>query len=202
MSQYFLQVLGQEGHYDLHFGINTVGRNPTNDVRLHEASVSSFHCEIEISNERVEARDLQSTNGTRVNDQPVETGVLRAGDVLTLGQLRLQVECEAPPGRTLTPMPLGADAAGAPQPSGIVFPADGPRPPSCYRCSRCQKVWAEEHVQRLVWSGDGTELQFCPECSGRCSPLEAGSSDTVQLAEPSLLRRLSRTIQIGRRHRH
>ena len=44
--------LGQEApdkpaeQHELHGGLNTLGRNPTNEFRIPDASVSSFHAEI------------------------------------------------------------------------------------------------------------------------------------------------------------
>ncbi len=189
MAQYFLQVIGAGDRFNLHSGINSVGRNATNDVRLHEASVSSFHCELEVTADRLWLRDLQSTNGTRLNDRPIEAAEVRAGDVLTVGHLRLQLDCETPPVRI---PPIRADVAPL-TPKGTA---------AYYQCSRCQKVWADAQVQRLVLGTDRTELRFCPECSGRCTRLEPSGSEAVQAAEPSLLKRLSRTIKIGRKTGH
>ena len=166
-----------------------MGRNATNDVRLHEASVSSFHCELEVTTDHLWLRDLQSTNGTRLNDRPIEAAEVRAGDVITVGQLRFQLDCETPPIRI---PPIRAEVALVTPEATVAY----------YQCSRCQKIWADAHVQRLVLGSDTTELWFCPECSGRCTRREPAGSEGVVAAEPSLLKRLSRTIKIARKTGH
>jgi len=183
MAQYFLQPSGGGRRLNLHSGLNTVGRNPTNDVRLSEASVSSFHCEIEVETDRVVVRDLQSTNGTHLNNEPIEEAEVRPGDELRLGELRLELDCETPVIRVPPPPPLPAVTAnGAAQ---------------RYQCTRCQKVWEARHVKLLKIGRDSAELWFCPACSGRCVPVDKDFLTDQPVAEPTLLNRLSQTIQIG-----
>lgn len=187
MAQYFLQPPGAGRRHNLHSGLNTVGRNPTNDVRLAEASVSSFHCEIEVETDRVVVRDLQSTNGTRVNNLPVEEAEVRPGDELRLGELRLQLDCETPLVRVPQPIPAPV--------------TEPPREALRYQCTRCQKIWHSRHVKLLKIGRDTAELRFCPACSGRCVPADPRITADRPTAEPTLMNRLSQTIQIGGRRR-
>jgi len=166
---------------NLHEGLNTVGRNPTNDVRLTEPSVSSFHCELEVSPAQVVVRDLQSTNGTRLNGASIEQGVVRLGDELRLGELRLVLDCEVP-------------VVTIPQLKPVAAPA---KESVRYQCARCLRVWEDRHLKRLKLGRDSEELRFCPACSGRCHPASPEQTATLPTAEPSLLNRLSQTIQIG-----
>ena len=90
---------------DLHGGLNTVGRNPTNDVVIHEASVSSFHAEITVDENGVWVRDLQSTNGTFVDDEPITEKEIRSGQVVQFGTVPFRLEVENPVKITI-PLPV------------------------------------------------------------------------------------------------
>src|SRR4029078_11493466 len=52
--------------------INTVSRAPRADFILDAALVSRLHCRLTAGAENLEVLDLQSTNGTFVNDKRVE----------------------------------------------------------------------------------------------------------------------------------
>jgi pSer/pThr/pTyr-binding forkhead associated (FHA) protein len=55
-------------------------------------SVSGRHCELSVRNGCWYVRDLQSSNGTKVNNQKVfQELLLKTGDILQLGQSVLQV---------------------------------------------------------------------------------------------------------------
>lgn len=58
----------------------------------HDDSVSGKHCELSVRNGCWYVRDLQSSNGTKVNNQKVfQELMLKCGDILQLGQSALQV---------------------------------------------------------------------------------------------------------------
>ncbi|MBR4719083.1 MAG: FHA domain-containing protein [Lachnospiraceae bacterium] len=58
----------------------------------HDDSVSGRHCELSVRNGCWYVRDLQSSNGTKVNNQKVfQELMLKCGDILQLGQSALQV---------------------------------------------------------------------------------------------------------------
>lgn len=83
-----LQVAGLPGALDLVEGRLTFGRAEDNDVCLAgEAfpSVSTHHARLRIEDGALWVEDLDSRNGTFVNDEQVERRALRAGDVLQLG---------------------------------------------------------------------------------------------------------------------
>ncbi len=61
----------------------TVGRHPTNDLRLQEPAVSSFHAVIEWVEDGWYVRDLGSRNGTSLNGRRLQgRASLSRGDVL------------------------------------------------------------------------------------------------------------------------
>ena len=75
----------------------TIGRQEGVYLRIDHTSVSRRHAEISYANGQYVLHDLGSTNGTFVNEVPVEPGsmhILKEGDLLRLGkimQLRFQV---------------------------------------------------------------------------------------------------------------
>ncbi len=75
--------------------IKTIGRAPRADLILDRALVSRLHCRLEAGEDVVEVVDLESTNGTYVNDTRVERGTLSDGDRLRVGRVELTVNLAA-----------------------------------------------------------------------------------------------------------
>jgi von Willebrand factor type A domain/FHA domain len=67
-----------------------LGRSPTADVPVDDPTVSSEHCRIVPSAGVYLLHDLGSTNGTLVNGAPVRQHVLCSGDVIQVGNTRLE----------------------------------------------------------------------------------------------------------------
>jgi two-component system cell cycle response regulator len=65
----------------------TIGRDRENDIVLNSDSISRRHCRIEHRGARVFAADLDSTNGTFINDEPepITDILLRRGDQIKIG---------------------------------------------------------------------------------------------------------------------
>ncbi|MFO0628230.1 MAG: GGDEF domain-containing protein [Polyangiales bacterium] len=75
----------------------TIGRAPANEFLLEEESVSRRHCEVQPLTESPGAAphawrlvDLESTNGTLVNDLPVRAQTLQHGDQVQVGRTILK----------------------------------------------------------------------------------------------------------------
>ncbi len=68
-----------------------IGRHHTNDIRINDPSVSRFHAEIvQNSNGTYSIHNLESKNGIRVGFRPVASSILREGDLVTIGNIRLK----------------------------------------------------------------------------------------------------------------
>ena len=67
-----------------------VGRATDAFIQIDEDSVSRRHCNIALIGERFVLRDLQSTNGTHVNDEWVDQVDLRDGDLIKVGRTLLK----------------------------------------------------------------------------------------------------------------
>ena len=78
-----------------------IGRSPLCQLRLLDNGVGDRHAAIERGADGYYIRDLSSSNGVRVNDQPVTVQRLATGDVLELGAAKLTFEIvhQPPPPR-------------------------------------------------------------------------------------------------------
>jgi pSer/pThr/pTyr-binding forkhead associated (FHA) protein len=70
----------------------TIGALDTCDVVLQTAAVSRHHADLVVRGRRVEIRDRNSTNGTRVNGRPVDVAALQPGDQIRVGDVELVYE--------------------------------------------------------------------------------------------------------------
>ena len=73
-------------------GIKTIGRATGADFVLDAALVSRLHCRLEAGADGVDVIDLDSTNGTYVNDQRVDRARLAPGDRLRVGRVELTIQ--------------------------------------------------------------------------------------------------------------
>lgn len=64
----------------------TIGRDPKNDIVIDNLAVSRFHTKITHHDNNYFAEDLQSGNGTFLNEQRVAKEVLKHNDAITVGK--------------------------------------------------------------------------------------------------------------------
>ena len=70
--------------------IRTLGRGPRADFVLDAPLVSRVHCRLTASADgSLAVQDLDSTNGTFINGDRIETGRLASGDRLGVGRVEL-----------------------------------------------------------------------------------------------------------------
>ncbi len=80
---------GLPASFSLREGKTTIGRHPSNDIVLPMDSVSRFHAEISPEHGLFLLEDLNSSNGTFVNEERVTRLAVHDGDVIRLGQVEL-----------------------------------------------------------------------------------------------------------------
>ena len=74
------------GKYQLQTGVSlTIGRRKTNDVVIEDPSVSGHHAKIDSLGDRFVLTDLQSKNGSFVNEQLIHSHWLKHEDVIAIG---------------------------------------------------------------------------------------------------------------------
>jgi pSer/pThr/pTyr-binding forkhead associated (FHA) protein len=77
--------------YQLREGANIIGRGQDAQFRLPDTGVSRRHLEIRWDGRVALLSDLNSTNGTTVNNAPVQEWQLADGDVIRLGHSEIVV---------------------------------------------------------------------------------------------------------------
>lgn len=78
------------GEYPLEKGQSlTIGRKESNDISIENLAVSGHHAKIDSVGGGFILTDLQSKNGSFVNNEPVSTHRLKHGDSITIGKHHL-----------------------------------------------------------------------------------------------------------------
>jgi len=72
--------------YNLNASSLLIGRSSKCDIQIDQESTSRNHSKIVNTGKSILIRDLGSTNGTYVNDEPIEEHVLRDGDFIKIGR--------------------------------------------------------------------------------------------------------------------
>jgi pSer/pThr/pTyr-binding forkhead associated (FHA) protein len=93
----------------------SIGRESANVICLSDPSVSRRHCIVKREGDLFKISDLESLNGTFVNDVPVKERYLEHGDRLRLGDYTfsfLSQEGDAPPGSSTVLLDEGVISTG------------------------------------------------------------------------------------------
>ena len=170
---------GTEAEWEVELlpGVNTFGRGDDNHFPIEHESVSSSHCQITVSGGRAILKDLGSVNGTYVENELVETAVLRPGQRLRMGDVEMvfdplasnaegqhlsQTEVQIPVPRSipnspaLVVSPASARVAAA---GGRLCCKYHPRESARFVCSKCGQAVCEMCVNiRETGAGTGEVL--------------------------------------------
>lgn len=83
--------------YQIQSSVTAIGRKPGNDLSIGDRLISRRHCRISVVLENNGPRylltDLESANGTHVNDLPVRERLLVNGDLIRIGATSLLFLC-------------------------------------------------------------------------------------------------------------
>src|SRR5699024_12123804 len=80
---------GSSRTYHVQEGSNIIGRSNDAHLRMPDTGVSRQHAEITWDGQDAVLADLQSTNGTTVNETPIENWLLADGDIITMGHSQI-----------------------------------------------------------------------------------------------------------------
>lgn len=119
--------------------LTRVGRREGNDWVLQDASVSGSHCEVERAAGGFLIRDLGSTNGTKVNSEPVKDKSLFRNDIIQIGEVPVMLEGDDVPQTALN------EASPIPR-TTIIIP---PKPPSTIDTP---KVFVKKSNSNKIWT--------------------------------------------------
>jgi len=95
MSKLIVTIDGNKAdEVPVEYGDITIGRSKDNDIMLNDPTVSSYHAKIVTFfdanfTEATAIEDLNSTNGTFINEHRILKRTLRDGDVITIGKYQL-----------------------------------------------------------------------------------------------------------------
>ena len=85
-SLFIIKGADQGKRFELKAKVVGLGRDNSNPIRLHDNEVSRRHAEVRKVDDTFQLVDLNSANGTFLNDASVQQVPLRSGDQLRLGQ--------------------------------------------------------------------------------------------------------------------
>jgi len=76
-------------------GQNTIGSAPDADIVLRDTAVSGKHASLRYKDQKFYLTDLDSTNGTYLNDgaQPIAREELKDDDIVRIGEISLKFKC-------------------------------------------------------------------------------------------------------------
>jgi hypothetical protein len=184
----------------LNDGANRLGRGDATDFKIPDASVSSSHCQIVVSEGSVSIQDLGSTNGTFINGAPVQEDKLQNGQTIRLGGVEMMFYSDAPQPVTISPaaprLRLSGMTHAPEQTSSVVadippplvpaleFPAASsvckfhPRNAARWLCHKCNRSFCELCVtSRNVGAA---VKKMCRTCGVECIPLQVEFSVPVK----------------------
>jgi predicted component of type VI protein secretion system len=73
----------------------SIGRSPDNDIPVDNLAVSTYHARVYYEGGRLVVEDLDSLNGTFVNDLRIERATLHDGDSIWVGKHSIKVDTSA-----------------------------------------------------------------------------------------------------------
>ncbi len=172
--------------FELKPGQNSIGRVADNAIQLSDPSVSSRHGEISWQDGAALFRDLNSTNGSFLDGQPVKESPLKPGQTLKLGNVELIFEAttavakpapirlsvskisQATAGVPIAPPPL--PGAVPPPLAPAVNPCKNhPAAPATLVCQQCHLLFCDACITPRK---SGNKVWYdCPVCRGKCAPL-------------------------------
>jgi len=66
-----------------------IGRSPNSDIQIDNLGVSNQHARLIKQKDQYAVEDLNSTNGTYLNDEQITKAILKHNDVITVGKHNL-----------------------------------------------------------------------------------------------------------------
>jgi pSer/pThr/pTyr-binding forkhead associated (FHA) protein len=155
---------------ELRLGVNHVGRSAENDFTLNHSTISTRHCELILSADGVVLHDLNSTNGSYVNGEPVEEVWLENGQSVRLGDVELTVESTD---STIAIPKLEQEKPAAPPvmlPDGAFLCPRHPENRATFRCTTCLAIMCSSCV-RIIRIKGGKPHFLCATCHNHCERL-------------------------------
>jgi len=94
---WFVALTGEQKGEDfrIHEGQNTIGSAPDADIVLRDNAISGKHASLRYKDEKFTITDLDSTNGTFLNDRTdsIAREELKENDIVRIGEVKLKFKC-------------------------------------------------------------------------------------------------------------
>jgi hypothetical protein len=94
---WFVALSGDQKGEDFRIrdGQNTIGSGPDSDIVLHDTAISAKHASLRYKDQKFFITDLDSTNGTFLNEgtEPIAREELKDNDILRIGDISLKFKC-------------------------------------------------------------------------------------------------------------
>jgi hypothetical protein len=94
---WFVALTGEQKGEDFRIreGQNTIGSAPDADIVLRDAAISGKHASLRYKDQKFTITDLDSTNGTFLNDRsdPIAREELKDNDIIRIGEVTLKFKC-------------------------------------------------------------------------------------------------------------
>jgi hypothetical protein len=120
----------------------TIGRAPDNDIHIDNLAVSNYHARIYVEAGSLVVEDLNSLNGSFLNDIRIERAMLKDGDTVLIGKHEIRVD----------------------QMHDVAVPADGLRKAPAPRVNETMILDTEERRKLLeMAAASGERSQLSPE---------------------------------------
>ncbi len=94
---WFVVLAGEQKGEDFRIreGQNTIGSAADADIVLRDAAIAGKHASLRYKDQKFTITDLDSTNGTFLNDRsdPIAREELKDNDIVRVGQVRMKFKC-------------------------------------------------------------------------------------------------------------
>jgi len=152
----------------------TIGRDSANNYQIKDRKLSRIHCQLELIDGRCLITDLNSTNGTRVNDVQINSETwLLLGDKIEIGRSVLQLVEVSDAALADEAQTRSGEAEDDSALEGITGP----------RCEECKRPVSEKDVERGLARHVG-DRYYCAKCMASFDDASA-SQPHIEPAETS-----------------
>ncbi len=114
---------GSRKEFTIRNGETVIGRKTDADLRIPLNEISRSHCELSVTDDGVILRDLDSRNGTFLNDEEISEAPIKAGDRIRLGPVVFVVQIDGEPKDISVP---SSAPVAAPKVADVPPPGDAP----------------------------------------------------------------------------
>lgn len=94
---------GSQKTFPLPSDATVIGRRQDCDLCIPLNSVSRRHCQLTVNTDTLKVRDLNSRNGTYLNNKRIDEAAVKAGDYLKIGPLTFLIQLDGQPKEIVPP---------------------------------------------------------------------------------------------------